>query len=54
MNERAKRFVAVEREYFEDLVAEARSKFESRRNRRAAKRTAAVHGKQKPAATAQA
>jgi hypothetical protein len=34
VGERARRFVAVEREYFEDLVAEARSKFETRRSRR--------------------
>jgi len=34
VNERARRFVATEREYFEDLVAEARSRFEARRVRR--------------------
>jgi hypothetical protein len=53
MNERARRFVAVEREYFEDLVAEARSKFESKRARRTAKRAQAMR-QTKPAATAQA
>ncbi len=40
MNERAKRFVAVEREYFEDLVAEARTRFDSARARRAAREAA--------------
>lgn len=34
LSERARRFVAVEREYFEDLVAEARSNFEARRKHR--------------------
>jgi hypothetical protein len=33
-NERLRRFVAVEREYFEDIVAEARSRFEASRARR--------------------
>jgi len=35
VNERVRRFVAVEREYFEDIVAEARSRFEATRARRA-------------------
>jgi hypothetical protein len=34
VNERVRRFVAVEREYFEDIVAEARSRFEATRARR--------------------
>jgi len=34
VNDGVRRFVAVEREYFEDLFAEARSRFESRRARR--------------------
>ncbi len=33
-NERVRRFVATEREYFEDIVAEARSRFEATRARR--------------------
>ena len=34
VNERVRRFVAVEREYFEDIVAEARARFEATRARR--------------------
>jgi hypothetical protein len=36
LNEQARRFVAVEREYFADLIAEARTQFETARARRAA------------------
>ncbi len=41
MNERVRRFVAVEREYFEDIVAEARSRFEATRARRTGRAGAA-------------
>jgi hypothetical protein len=55
MNERARRLVAVEREYFEDLVAEARSRFDAKRTRRAASTSADVSAPAAPSsATAQA
>jgi hypothetical protein len=52
LSEQARRFVAVEREYFEDLVAEARTRFETARARRAAASASAPAPK--PSTTAQA
>jgi hypothetical protein len=37
---RAKRLVAVEREYFEDMMAEGRARFEAKRAKDEAKRAA--------------
>jgi hypothetical protein len=42
VNERVRRFVAVEREYFEDIFAEARSRFEATRARRTGRAAAAT------------